>query len=80
VHSQSAVVKGAALRGLEGTTPGRTYCRRHYGFVYSFPFEPGDPEAYVYEDYFSQEKLCGNRIKWIAQKVCLTSSIDYDFN
>lgn len=67
-HCQAAIVKGAAMRGLEGTTPDRTYCRRHYGYVTNLPFEPGDPESHSFIDTFDGKKICLNRTKWIVSK------------
>ena len=68
--SQSAVVKGAALRGLEGTKPRRTYCRFHYGYLAMTEFREGlDDEKDAVIDQFYRTKLCSNRMIWFIKKV-----------
>ncbi len=67
--SQSAVVRGAALCGLEGIAPRVKHARRHYGFVLGQPFREGvDPEEYVYYDKVDNVKYCTNVVRWIISK------------
>lgn len=68
--SQSAVVRGAALRGLEGVTPRIKKARRHYGIGLNWTFEEGvDPESLGFIDEWDGRKLCMNRIVWMVSKV-----------
>ena len=65
---QSAVVRGAALRGLEGITPRMKRARRHYGIGISFAFREGkDPEELAYLDDFDI-KYCSGRVEWLIAK------------
>lgn len=67
---QSAVVRGAALRGLEGIAPRMKQSRRHYGVGLSMPFREGtDPEENSYFDDFHNQKYCRCRVKWLISKV-----------
>lgn len=67
---QSAIVRGAALRGLVGIAPRKKYCRRHYGFVVGMPFREGiDPESSSMVDPYNYTKLCTNRMLWLINKV-----------
>jgi hypothetical protein len=69
--SQSAVVRGAALRGLEGIAPRMKQARRHYGVALGMPFREGkDPEEKAYIREFDDEKYCNGRMKWLISKVC----------
>lgn len=69
-HSQAAVVKGAAIRGLEGLRPKTRLARRHYGYSFADFFRHGiDSEAHSFVDQFSGEKLCRGRISWEVCKV-----------
>jgi hypothetical protein len=73
--SQSAVVRGAALRGLEGIAPRMKRVRRHYGFIMGLPFREGiDPEEKAYYRQLSNEKLCDGRVKWLISKVSYPKS------
>ncbi|TVY82086.1 Heat shock 70 kDa protein 12A [Lachnellula suecica] len=66
---QSAVVRGAALRGLEGTAPRVKYARRHYGINISGHFREGiDSEESATFDSISNVKLCKHRVKWLIFK------------
>ncbi|KAL3421237.1 hsp70 protein [Phlyctema vagabunda] len=68
-HPQAAVVRGAALRGLEGIAPRMKQSRRHYGISISMPFREGkDPEEYSYISDFENEKYCRHRIDWLISK------------
>jgi hypothetical protein len=70
VHSQAAIVRGAAMRGLVGISPRKRRCRRHYGFKISKPFREGiDPIANLHVDRFDGRRLCSNKMLWITQKV-----------
>ncbi|KAH9223806.1 Hsp70 family protein-like protein [Leptodontidium sp. 2 PMI_412] len=68
-HPQSAVVRGAALRGLEGVTPRIKKARRHYGIGLNCRFKEGvDPESLGFIDEWDGSKLCMNRIAWLVSK------------
>ncbi|KAL1615733.1 hypothetical protein SLS54_008863 [Diplodia seriata] len=79
---QAAVVKGAALRGLESLVPLHRKARRHYGFAVGLPFRTGvDPEDYGFIDKFSMEKLCRGRMDWVIHKgQAITSATNASFN
>jgi hypothetical protein len=65
---QSAVVRGAALRGLEGIAPRMKRARRHYGIGLGIQFREGtDPEELAYIDDF-EVKMCRGRVKWLIAK------------
>jgi len=73
--SQAAILRGAALRGLEGLAPGIKYVRRHYGVGLSMPFREGiDPEHLRYTEYARNEDYCRGRMTWIISKACLLPS------
>ncbi|EPS39914.1 hypothetical protein H072_6309 [Dactylellina haptotyla CBS 200.50] len=64
---QAAVVRGAAIRGLEGTMPSKLICRRHYGFTWGEVFRPGiDKEENAF--YIFGTKFCRGFIKWMMTK------------
>jgi len=64
------VVRGAALRGLEGIAPRMKQSRRHYGFSWSLPFRDGiDDEHNAFIDEFTNKKLCRGRMEWVIAKV-----------
>ncbi|KAH8808655.1 Hsp70 family protein-like protein [Xylogone sp. PMI_703] len=66
---QSAVVCGAALRGLEGIAPRVKYARRHYGISLNFPFREGiDPEEKAFFDEWDDTKRCMHRMQWLISK------------
>jgi hypothetical protein len=68
--SQAAIVKGAALRGLEGVRPTNTIARYHYGWSWALPFRDGiDDEEHSYICGFSNVKLCSGRMHWPIRKV-----------
>ena len=70
ISSQAAIVKGAALRGLEGLKPKRTRLRQHYGFIWSIPFRPGiDAESNSMIDSFDNIKWVNGIMSWRAEKV-----------
>ena len=67
---QSAVVRGAALRGLEGIAPRMKQSRRHYGIGLSMGFREGiDPEEMSFLSKFDNQKLCRDRVRWLISKV-----------
>ncbi|RYO94325.1 hypothetical protein DL766_000602 [Monosporascus sp. MC13-8B] len=66
-HCQAAIVRGAAIRGLEGTVPDKLICRRHYGFSWGLPFRAGiDEERYSYMSFGS--KFCSGHMNWMIAK------------
>ncbi|PYI31866.1 actin-like ATPase domain-containing protein [Aspergillus indologenus CBS 114.80] len=66
---QTAIVRGAALRGLEGIRPSTKRCRRHYGFSRGIPFREGyDDEKNAYIDAFHDKKRVGGIMKWMIAK------------
>jgi hypothetical protein len=82
--SQSAVVRGAALSGLEGIAPRVKHARRHYGIALDMEFRAGiDPESLSYHDHWDNTRRCKNRMQWIISKVSssvLLSSVYARFN
>jgi hypothetical protein len=69
-NSQAAIVKGAALRGLEGLKPTTTISRRHYGWSWDEPFREGiDDEKNGYIDVYNGEKMCRGKMHWPIKKV-----------
>ncbi|KAH6672241.1 Hsp70 family protein-like protein [Halenospora varia] len=68
-HPQSAVVRGAALRGLQGVTPRIRKVRRHYGVEANMEFQEGlDPEEKSFIDDWDGKKICEDRISWLISK------------
>lgn len=66
---QEAIVKGAALRGLELLTPTVRLARRHYGYSISSPFREGiDDENDAYFCDWDGRKMCNSRIQWFLSK------------
>ncbi|KAK3897932.1 heat shock protein SSA3 [Staphylotrichum tortipilum] len=64
---QAAVVRGAAIRGLEGAIPGTLICRRHYGFDWGLRFKEGiDDEANAYELFGT--KYCAGFMQWMVER------------
>jgi len=71
--SQAAVVRGAAIRGLEGAIPRTLICRRHYGFEWGMRFREGiDDEANAYDMWGT--KYCAGFMEWMVAKVCDSAS------
>ncbi|KAF7932504.1 uncharacterized protein EAE98_003803 [Botrytis deweyae] len=69
LHPQSAVVRGAALRGLEGIAPRVKQARRHYGVCLDKTFREGiDPEEDSYIDSWGDTKRCRGRMEWLILK------------
>ncbi|KAH7304134.1 hypothetical protein B0I35DRAFT_152542 [Stachybotrys elegans] len=66
-HCQAAIVRGAAIRGLEGTMPDNLICRRHYGFSWGLPFNSStDDERYSYMSF--GWKYCSGYMNWMIGK------------
>ncbi|KAK4152182.1 heat shock protein SSA3 [Chaetomidium leptoderma] len=73
---QAAVVRGAAIRGLEGAMPRTLICRRHYGFQCGYPFRPlidDEKNAFV----LWGEKYCSGGIVWMIKKGAELSGSTY---
>jgi hypothetical protein len=67
--SQSSVVRGAALRGLENIAPRVKHARKHYGISVNTSFREGiDPEWRIYYDRLDNRKLCTGRMEWLISK------------
>ena len=68
---QAAVVRGAALRGLQELAPRVKQARYHYGYDVCKEFREGvDPENLSYIEPFTGKKWCGSRMTWEVSKVC----------
>ncbi|KAE8446939.1 hypothetical protein EG329_011421 [Mollisiaceae sp. DMI_Dod_QoI] len=66
---QEAIVKGAALRGLEILTPTVRLARRNYGYGISKDFREGhDDENDAYYSEWDGTKRCGTRVQWFLSK------------
>jgi len=69
LYSQSAIVRGAALRGLESIVPRLKHVRVHYGIALGYLFRDGvDPERLAYYSQVNNSKLC-LRMNWLIEKV-----------
>ncbi|KAK8210720.1 hsp70-like protein [Phyllosticta capitalensis] len=69
---QAAVVRGAAIRGLEGTQPVTRLARRHYGLGICHNFRDRiDPERLSFVDKFDGRKMCRDRLDWRVSKGAL---------
>lgn len=67
--SQAAVVRGAALRGLENTAPVYRRSRRHYGFGIKGDFREGvDSESSKTYCKWYNIWFCNNRVSWQIKK------------
>jgi hypothetical protein len=70
LFSQTAVVRGAALRGLEGLAPRIKHARKHYGVDVMYPFRENiDPEDLAHMSKTDNIKYCKGRMKWLISKV-----------
>lgn len=71
LHRQAAVVRGAALWGLNTVRVKSRICRLHYGFSFDNIFEEGiDADSRrVYQDWTPNVDLCRGRIEWLIKKV-----------
>jgi hypothetical protein len=68
----SAIVRGAALRGLEGSFVRDKYCKRHYGIQISKPYDgsPDIPSEDIWENPFrGGEKFARGYMDWRIKKV-----------
>ncbi|KAI9736755.1 MAG: hypothetical protein M1834_000959 [Cirrosporium novae-zelandiae] len=64
-HPWSAVSRGAALNGLEGSLVTKWRCRRHYGIAMSMRFREGiDDPNLSYVSLFYPCKYARNRVSW----------------
>jgi hypothetical protein len=69
-HPQAAIVRGAALRGLEGIAPSQKCCRRSYGVGTLQLFREGiDPEQKAQWNKWDGTKRCHGRMDWLIAKV-----------
>jgi hypothetical protein len=76
--SWSAIVRGAAIWGLETAAPiTNRIARRYYGVEYRTVWAPGDPEEFKKYDDWEMKYYCTKRIQWFIQKV--SSSIYLSF-
>lgn len=68
-NPQAAVVRGAALRGLEGLAPRIKHARRYYGMTALCLFRENiDPEDRSYLWPIDNIKYCSGRMKWLISK------------
>ncbi|KAK3070302.1 hypothetical protein LTR53_010703 [Teratosphaeriaceae sp. CCFEE 6253] len=68
-HPQAAIVRGAALRGMEGISPSKKRCRRNYGVSCSMAFrENVDPPDKVSWNRWDNSKRCLGRMNWVIAK------------
>ncbi|KAJ5673177.1 hypothetical protein N7507_002304 [Penicillium longicatenatum] len=81
-NPQASVVKGAALRGLNGMKPEKRKCRLHYGFKINKNFrESIDPQWRSVPAEWDGRKLCSDRMVWLIAKgkaMGKEDSIPYD--
>jgi hypothetical protein len=69
-NSWSAVVRGAASRGLEGAVVRNRKARRHYGISVYRKFDPSvDDESDIYICPFTRDKLKSGYVQWLVAKV-----------
>jgi len=69
-HPQAAIVRGAALRGMEGIAPSKKCCRRSYGVGSLQMFREGiDPEHRAHWNKWDGSKRCFGRMEWLIAKV-----------
>lgn len=69
---QSAVARGAVIRGLEGLMPSSRKARRHYGYEIGMPFRDAiDPYSKRYKDDWTGKNYCCGRMDWVVRKVSL---------
>lgn len=76
-HRWSAIARGAALRGLEGSKVPVTKCRRHYGYTIDREFDPDvdrDSEDSTYEDEKTGMKMTKHCMEWIFNIVSRSRS------
>ncbi|KAH7058858.1 hypothetical protein B0J12DRAFT_696532 [Macrophomina phaseolina] len=68
-QGQSAVARGAAIRGLEGLMPSSRKSRRHYGYEIGMPFRHGiDPIDKRYREAWTGKMYCSEGMKWVVRK------------
>ncbi|KAF9629605.1 putative hsp70 family protein [Lasiodiplodia theobromae] len=67
---QSAIARGAVIRGLEFLMPSSRKARRHYGYSVGLPFRDGiDPEKKSYIPIWIDKKYCEGRMEWVGQDI-----------
>ncbi|KAK3368365.1 hypothetical protein B0H63DRAFT_514992 [Podospora didyma] len=77
-NCQTAVVTGAALRGLFGLKPTSRICRRHYGYSLLMPFRHGiDDVSTMYTSPWDDKLYSIGRLKWVAKKASLDGNTDF---
>ncbi|KAK8190110.1 hsp70-like protein [Phyllosticta capitalensis] len=78
---QAAVVRGAAIRGLEDIQPVTRLARRHYGYSICKTFRPGIyPESQSFIDRFNGKKMCRGRLSWkVSKGQVITSTTEVSF-
>jgi hypothetical protein len=76
-YSWSAIVRGAVLRGLEGSIVDVKKCRRHYGHSLSKEYDPkvhfnfDANKRHLWKDTFDDNKLqLSGFMFWEMNKVC----------
>ncbi|KAF2171506.1 hypothetical protein M409DRAFT_18620 [Zasmidium cellare ATCC 36951] len=68
-HPETAIVRGAALRGLQGAILYERRSNRHYGFLVSMPSREGiDPSSAAVFDNLTGNKTCSGRMQWFISK------------
>lgn len=67
---QAAIMKGAALWGLDTVKVSSRSCRRHYGFSFQDEFDEDlDPDSkLVFQEWFPDYHLCEGRMAWQIAK------------
>ena len=69
LHRQTAVVRGAAIRGLGGIMVKSRRCRRHYGFQLDLPYDPNvDDVRHKYVSQFNGKSLTRGTMVWKVKK------------
>ncbi|KAK3616102.1 hypothetical protein LTR22_027182 [Elasticomyces elasticus] len=84
VNAWTAVVRGAVLRGLEGSEMvTNRKARRHYGVEYREPFQAGrHPNSCKQWDNIEERWVAANRMEWFIKKgqtVSSTEPVLFDF-
>ncbi|APA11341.1 hypothetical protein sscle_07g061110 [Sclerotinia sclerotiorum 1980 UF-70] len=66
---QTAVLRGARIRGLEEIAPFVKYARRHYGFRIALPFRRFTYDTkHAFIDEFTERLFCAGRMVWCVSK------------
>lgn len=81
IHAWTAVVRGAVLRGLEGSMVVSRRSRWHYGTSYATVFdEAKHPISDRYWSPLWERWMVADRMQWHLQKVCTYISTTSDVN